>query len=290
VECRKSYVAQLYDATDKPLGLPVTITTSCGATTPLPCTLLCYDIKYGMIPHGTFAAFTLHTPVPALFTVQASKAPPNANGQLVTVNASASTTALSTDVSNLLLLGLEAQTKYYCVMTATDATNNVVTKPCMFTTLKRTVTVSFDQIYIVDDSDGSTEEEGDLAFHFFVNHSNFGWVKGIWGTGDHISLSGLGLSVVLSAAADSVTLTLFGQDNDDQFGGSVCTSGPLANLASISGSDSCADWSTVERKFDFPKGPGEVWNTSVNIKTYNGLALPAPLKFEVNVTVSVSYQ
>lgn len=237
-------------------------------------------------PHGTYTEFTVNTSVPAWIKLEVSKSKPNANGQLVTVDGWIKT-GVMTNLWNGALSYLQAQTTYACVVTATDAMNNTVTQPCSFTTLTRSVNVSFDQIYIQDDSDGGTEGQGDLDFYFFVNGGQIGHLDGTWGTGAHIPLSGI--SSTVSPSADTVTLTLTGIDNDDADAGGLCSKTAFYYISTHAGSDSCADWSTVEQKFTFPTGPGEVWSTAVNVQTYNGVAFWVPLEFEVNVTISVTY-
>ncbi|MBI2760629.1 MAG: hypothetical protein HYX51_04285 [Chloroflexi bacterium] len=175
---------------------------------------------------------------------------------------------------------------HYCLITAIDVMNNVVVTPCQFTTLARFVSVTFDQTMVVDDSDDLSS--GDLDFLFFINKKQVDKAS----FQDDFLKSGFGFQgpgpFNVSPPGNAVTLTVFGQD-DDEDAWDIC-SDVFSNVSSIQGSDDCADWSTVEQTFTYPTGPGEVWSTSVNMKTYNGNAVTSPLVFEVAVTVSVTYK
>ena len=89
---------------------------------PTPYTQNCFGVEVGIKRHGTFADFVLAASKPVTWDLKASKQPP-LNGQLLGTDTTMSSAALQSTWVNPLL-GLEAATDYFCVITATDAMNN----------------------------------------------------------------------------------------------------------------------------------------------------------------------
>jgi hypothetical protein len=74
--------------------------------------------------------------------------------------------------STVELRNLTPKTHFHYIIMAKDEKGGVTYKTGEFTTATRFVTVGFDKIFMIDDSDGFPSGAGDMNFAFFVNNVN----------------------------------------------------------------------------------------------------------------------
>jgi hypothetical protein len=147
-------------------------------------------------------------------------------------------------------------------------------------TLRRQVDIHFDQIDVIDDSDGVTP--GDLTFHFNIN--------GEWKTTPFGEVAGSSGESLYPARVFSffptlgtLTLAVQGRDDDCDFG-ELCSGGLGPDFTS--GSNSQADWATAQsEKIDIAPPT----STNSVLKTVTFETRGNALEFKVHTRVRVKY-
>lgn len=242
-------------------------------------------------PHGTFATFAVATAAPTKLHIDVGI--PNSSGQCLTIVASADSPTATSHTKQLI--GLKAIRLHCYVLRATDATNVDYTQNGTFTTLGREVTVSFNKLHMIDDSDDLSTAELDVWFHFNDIVTPFLHLTAPdIGSGDDATFS---LGMILHNAPETLKLRIIGLDDD---------AGPL-NLAFDcvwvatdgfppgSGSNDCADWVTEIKTFDVSSSgvgldasgkPKEEFDLPLNILVSSSLS---PLEFRVFGEIKVRY-
>jgi hypothetical protein len=150
----KIYTAQLVRTFGgQPLGDPLTITTD-KPTVEMTCAQRCIK-SIDVQPHGGWAQFTIKTSRTAVITVDASTKPPDANGKWANPAdvAAFAGTVVPTDSYTPPLANLQPNTTYHYVVRVHVGGHEQV-KAGTFKTLTRRVDVAFDEIQMIDDSDG----------------------------------------------------------------------------------------------------------------------------------------
>ncbi len=178
--------------------------------------------------HGTYVLFSFFTMQPAVATVQLSKAAPqkSAAGVWSFPAGTVAATAFSAKqiVHALEIDGLTPGTAYHYIINGARGPTGVDAQEIgTFTTLKRMVTVTINQITVTDDSDAFSA--GDLVFNVKVNGS----APAIYPTADMIAFNpangstvqwssgesrNVGMQVKIATTADQATVLLEGWDWD----------------------------------------------------------------------------
>jgi hypothetical protein len=182
-----------------------------------------------------------------------------------------------------LLSGLKPNTLFDWKFSATDEAGNTELKTGTFKTLRRKVTVTYEPIKVIDDSDDLSA--GDLKFWFgFANQmdtNSFGEVSVDSGDFTHPNHTSIRID-----APDTVGFVVVGQDNDCDFW-DFCSlafetpaTGPVGH-----GSDGLSDWATASTTANVAvNGPGESFSGT---KTFATTAFE--LEFSVTASFTVSY-
>lgn len=162
----KTYTAQLKNVFGD-LGAPLVITTD-KPHVEMSCAQRCIK-SVDVQPHGGWAQFTIAMNKTAVITVEASTTPPDSSGKWSDPNAvtAFAGTVVPTDHYAPPLAGLTPNTKYHYVVRA-QVGNHEQVKTGSFTTLKRRVNVHFDEIQMIEDSDGPLDGDCDCFFYFGV--------------------------------------------------------------------------------------------------------------------------
>ncbi len=228
-------------------------------------------------PHGTFTNFHVITTGPVKVIIEAHE-----DGKPV---ASSTFNLQQQQDWKTYLLNLTPNTKYVYNVKATDGSNNTQFSSGTFKTLRRQVQINFTDINVIDDSD--TLSAGDLIFWFNVN--------GTWNQSLQFPSSGeaqidSGTTVhpnhveTIIDAPDTLSLAVFGWDDDCDFFDGLCTHG-IGPGGAANGSDSEADWATAGSKTTIAlSGLGEAYTDSLSFSTTQ-----FSLKFGVTATYTVSY-
>lgn len=230
------------------------------------------------VPHGTFGQFHVVLTSPHIKKVDIEVHEPGQNPVSTKTIDPPATGDFTT-----ILSGLQPNRDHGWTVTATDEVGNTQKVNGAFHTLHRKVTVNYNPIQVIDDSDDLSG--GDLKFWFgFKNQmdtNSFGEVNvdsGHFTFPNHTSTR--------MDAPDTVSLVVVGQDNDcDVF--DFCSlpfetpaTGPVGH-----GSDSLSDWATASTNVGVAvDGPGEAFTVTKNLSTTS-----FELQFSVKATVTVSY-
>ncbi|WKG02744.1 hypothetical protein [Mycolicibacterium sp. HK-90] len=164
----KTYTAQLKDAFGQPLGAPLTITTDKPQIDLQLCAQRCIK-SLEVQPHGGWAQFTIETSKTMVITVEASTTPPDADGKWSDPNAIAASvgTVIPTNHYAPGLPNLQPNTTYHYVVRAHLQGHEQV-KTGKFTTLTRRVDVDFNEVQMIEDTDGPLDGDCDCFFYFGV--------------------------------------------------------------------------------------------------------------------------
>ncbi|KHO20825.1 hypothetical protein QQ44_23260 [Mycolicibacterium setense] len=164
----KIYTATLKDAFGKPLGAPLTITTDKPQIDMPLCAQRCIQ-SIDVQPHGGWAQFDIQTSKTMVITVEASTTPPDANGKWSDPNVVTSFvgTVIPTNHYAPGLPNLQPNTTYHYVVRAHLQGHEQV-KTGKFTTLPRRVAVDFDEVQMIEDTDGPLDGDCDCFFVFGV--------------------------------------------------------------------------------------------------------------------------
>lgn len=225
-------------------------------------------------PHGTFVGFVVKTTKPARLKIEASTSAPSANGVFAHVDSSNQTFWNATDWDGLLT-GLTSNTTYHYVVRATDADGNVMRKQGTFATQKRQVEVTFQRVYVIDDSDDLSV--CDCYFTFAANGQTSNTYLADLGTGQ---TGWPNITLTLPDAPENVTLQVLGKD-DDRTGSIFQVCSDETPSWGTNGSVSCWDWSSASKTVAAGAQGGA---TQFEI-TANG----GPLKFKVYGFVTVTF-
>jgi len=220
-------------------------------------------------PHGTFADFTAATSTDATFIVQAFSAPPKSDGTCPSAPLAGTLwKPTPSKVFSGQMLHLDAGTLHCFTVTAKDAGGNEQKVHKTFSTHKRFVTVTIDEIFIQNDSDdGGLGEIGfDVTVH---NQQDVAAVpqKDI-GTAGTIHPN---KQYTVADAPTTVKLYVYGYDDDAPF--DVSEVGWAETLLDVGG----------------PGGPGETFGPKTfTLQSTNGNS-GSDLSFKVSGTFSVTY-
>lgn len=287
----KIYTAQLRNALNQPLGAPLKITTDMPEIDSPGCGQRCIK-SVEVAPHGGWAQFTVTTSRTAVITLEAGTTPPKPDGTWSNPEAVSAHngTVLPTDHWTPPLANLKANTTYHYVVRSHVQGHQQV-KIGSFKTLTRRVDVRFDDIQMLDDSDGPFD--GDCECRFYL------------GVGDAPPMSypntiGSGTTVHPDAAASvtdapgEIWLRAMANDDDDDFH-EFCAVGmgpPLTPEGwESSGSDPCVDWAgdqilvSLSRQGP-PWSPGDVDEQFTEPFT---ISVNGELVYKVRGTIEVTY-
>ncbi|MGV0812406.1 fibronectin type III domain-containing protein [Mycolicibacterium boenickei] len=297
----KTYTAQLKDAFGQPLGAPLTITSDKPQIDLQPCAQRCIK-SVDVQPHGGWAQFTIETSKTMVITVEASTTPPDGNGKWSDPNAIAASvgTVIPTNHYTPGLPNLQPNTTYHYVVRAHLQGHEQV-KTGKFTTLTRRVEVDFDEVQMIEDSDGPLDGDCDCFFYFGV-----GDMKPIeLGSRDNKLSIGSGTSVHIDAATgfndapSEIWLHAKGYDDDeDAFemlnlgctiglgpphdGGPWKTSGAL---------DGCIEWAANDLLVPLSRQgpPGDPGAVDEQFTEPFTISVDGNVTFKVHGTYRVSY-
>jgi hypothetical protein len=279
----RTYTATLTNSsTQTPIGPPLTITTK----RPLiyfdaGCLVQCIT-SVTVDPHGTFAGFSIATNESVYMTLNVHKATASGNDCIAGTLAATQTTILPVTSWTPQLTGLEPGKLHRWSVQATDANGNKQSKSGCFSTLKRSVAVTFQKVTVNDDSDGFGAGACDCRFYFWAGSNASG--KFYPGSGEVSIDSGdsatPNVTITVSNAPTSLALGATGNDDDTDFG----QFGPYGYPTSGSGSNNCHDWSSASMTVAMnATGPAEAFTGSFHLSTGGAIA------FEVWGVYKVSY-
>jgi hypothetical protein len=193
-----------------------------------------------------------------------------------------------------VLSKLDPDTFYHYVIVAHDeATDLWYREKGTFQTLQRNVSVTFDTVKVIDDSDDLSA--GDFAFTFFVNGGGpSGWPKTVFshlGTG---SSKTVGVSGTVPDAPSLLDLKVVGYDDDETespFVLETCGLGAY-DFPQSEGESDCGEWTTAQGTFD--AGPNaDAADPESFTETFTLTAIPqgedSDVAFKVNGSFSVSF-
>lgn len=184
VEAGKTYVAELRQRAGGRMLASVTVPAQADCKTPTQspritptkpptitptpargCPGRCFD-RWEVEAHGTYAIVKIRTTGPVRVEVRVSTTPPT-NGMLTSYTSWSG--AGSGETHEIPVLNLQSGVLHHFELLARDGYNQLQseTPNDTFTTLRRRLTVHYDKLYIINDSDGGSE--GDLSFAFCVN-------------------------------------------------------------------------------------------------------------------------
>jgi hypothetical protein len=188
------------------------------------------------------------------------------------------------------LINLDPGTTYHYVISAQNPdTGFWHTEKGTFKTLKRNVSVTFDQIKVLDDSDNLSA--GEFAFTFFVNGGGpSGWPKTIYSTLNTGATKTVNLTGNVADAPATLGLKVVGYDDDETespFSLDVCGAN-AADFSKSEGENDCGEWTTAKGSFDV--GPNvDAPNPESFTKTFSVAAVPQGDDSEVSFKVTGSY-
>jgi hypothetical protein len=177
------------------------------------------------------------------------------------------------------------------VVTAKDGKGKEHKEKGTFTTLKRKITVTFQKIEVIDDSDDLSD--GDLGFFFIANGKQVAWPGNNpgsdWaGTGAMLNPN---QSITLIDAPDSLKVEVHGFDNDDD-PDVVLTLDTCGTGGGLPPGISCEDYDEGYASATFSidqSGPGEAYSQGFAFQTQGNANDLFPLKFKVHGSFQVSY-
>jgi len=239
--------------------------------------------------HGTFVDLTFDTTKAAIPLVEVStQAPgpgPSYSGMQVTSSAFPFFAGYRTH-HVVRVSGIEAKTAYHFLITAKDQGGTKAARTGTFTTLTRQVTVHFNAIKVIDDSDGGFNGAGDLTFFFNVNGTwdpalKYGEVSVSSGDTAHP-----GKTKVVNNASDVLSIQVQGKDDDCDWFGDFCPNG-VGPYSEEFGSEADVEWATANSGIiALPAdGPDEV----VTGHAFTVSTTSYALKFQVMGTYDVKY-
>lgn len=287
-----TYTAQLVQTFGgAPLGAPLTITTD-KPTGDMTCAQRCIK-SIDVQPHGGWAQFAIKTSETAVITLEASTKPPNSDGtwsdpdDVISVG-----TVLPTDSYTPPLANLAANTTYHYVVRA-HVQGHQQTKTGSFKTLTRRVDVTFDEIQMIDDSDGPVDGDCDCWFMLGVGDAGpmeFGSLSNQKSIGSDTTVNP-NANASITDAGSEIWLRAKGWDDDEDFG-EFCPVGVGAPPWVGSGDAlNCLEWAGDEVLVSLsrqgpPFAPGDVdeqFTDSFTIK------VSGELVYNVRGTYKVSY-
>jgi hypothetical protein len=118
-----------------------------------------------IIPHGTYVEVVPTSNKPVSFYVEVSTGPALPNGTFASVTSSGTSFCCSTGWAGKVF-NLQPNTKYYYILRATAQNGQQANRNGSFKTLKRHVSVTFQQLYMIDDSDSLPNSDCDCLFWF----------------------------------------------------------------------------------------------------------------------------
>ena len=240
-------------------------------------------------PHGTYAELAFTTMTPTIPIVEASTKAPGAGPAFGAGDVQSSALPLLAGYRKdhrVRLDNLRPGVRYYYVIRVKDQKGNVARKTSYFATLKRRLTLVFQEIYIKDDSDELSE--GDLEFGFYLDGQLLFSPRVGLDTGQRLPLQASHFTASRLGPAEPFVVRVVGLDDDD-------TEWPLTGQAFQLGTNLQryealksafpGDAAEGSRSFTYRTGPDEAFSQSFTLKTD-----PAKLKFEVKATFTVTYQ
>jgi hypothetical protein len=173
------------------------------------------------------------------------------------------------------LLGLKPDTTHHFVVRAEDKNGSVVRVKGQFKTLRQRVTVKFQEVVVVDDSDPTGNAELGISFSVGPRESSY---SGIEPTGKKIALNPLKYTFTLINPANPLPVKVLGVDNDE--------SGVFVSLDTCgSVSKECGDWAEKLESFTiYTTGPDEAFTKPFTMKVHG-----EDLKLDVKGTLTVLY-
>jgi len=199
---------------------------------------------------------------------------------------------------------LEPGKDFFFVISAYDKQTDLWFKvKGKFRTLQRKVSVTFQKIKVVDDSDDLSP--GDLVFGFFVNGQNAPNGKpmtfGAHASTDSTKTSNITGSVV--GAPTTLTLKAIGYDDDETewipvgpfvaILANTCGTGDVTNLSTTEGENSCGEWTSGSKSFDLKAISENVSNIEDFTQSFTIQARPkgddSEVSFDVTGTFRVQY-
>jgi hypothetical protein len=187
------------------------------------------------------------------------------------------------------LTGLRPNTTYFYIITGKDKDGQVIRSDVKsFKTMQRRVTVTFNEVHVVDDSDDLSA--GDLGIGFYVNSAQttanptFIFVGDV-DTGGKVPLSPP-YSAVLMNPSNPMPITVLGIDNDES---DVVVVPPiiytkLNSCGPLAQGDCDGDAAAKTDTFELLQGFDEPFTKSISISPYG-----PKLKLIVKGTISVAY-
>jgi hypothetical protein len=297
----KTYTAQLYAPVifGPPLGAPLTITTKRPdfVDPDLGCALQCIT-SVDVQPHGGWAQFTIKTNETAVITLEASTTPPNPDGTWSNPDAvtAFAGSVLPTDQYTPPLANLQSNTTYHYVVRAREHGNESV-EIGSFKTLTRRVDVDFNEIQMIEDSDGLAAADCDCFFYFGVGDATpmrYGSSENPISVGSDTTVP-LDADASITDAPSEIRLGAKAWDSDQTFG-QLCAvgSGPPTSDEQweSSGGGGCMEWAgnkiVLSRSRQGPPvNPGAVDEQFTEPFTIN---VNGPIVYKVRGTYTVSYE
>jgi hypothetical protein len=297
----KTYTAQLYAPVifGPPLGAPLTITTKRPdfVDPDLGCALQCIT-SVDVQPHGGWAQFTIKTNETAVITLEASTTPPNPDGTWSNPDAvtAFAGSVMPTDQYTPPLANLQSNTTYHYVVRAREHGNESV-EIGSFTTLTRRVDVDFNEIQMIEDSDGLAAADCDCFFYFGVGDATpmrYGSSENPISVGSDTTVP-LDADASITGAPSEIRLGAIAWDSDYVLG-QLCAvgSGPPTSDEhwEASGSGGCMEWAgnkilvSLSRQGP-PVNPGAVDEQFTEPFTIN---VNGALVYKVRGTYKVTYE
>jgi hypothetical protein len=247
-------------------------------------------------PHGMFAEIKFTTKSSSLPVVMVSEQPPlpfpaaSKEDEEVFDEVVSSNFAQTGTVHEAILPDLKPSTEYHYVISAYDKSSGVWYKvKGKFRTLQRSVTVTFQKIKVVDDSDDFGG--GDFDFGFFVNGNNAPNGSPLMlfsvdiATGESKNIN---ILASLLNAPETLQLKVIGYDDDEDF---PC--GAFNVDSSAEGENDCGEWSSDDDSFNIGPNAPDVDNPEGFAKSFTLKAYPkgddSDVAFDVTGTYSVAY-
>lgn len=176
-------------------------------------------------PWGTWAQFDISVPPHKALILEASLLPPKADGTWAHGTGTVATFQLGTATTwKTHLTGLVPDSHYYYVLRLEHQSSKSF-RVGSFWTRRRVVTVRFDKIHVIDDSDWGAKGAGDFVFGFWVGPTWLGEYKKDVSSGEDINPNAQASHYPPPGSVDTVDVTVIGLENDDYDGPPVIEPG-----------------------------------------------------------------
>lgn len=241
-------------------------------------------VKAWVTSQGTSADIEVKTDTPALIEVEAALEVPHqtADGPRFHDPDVRVRSDERERVWNARLAPLFADTTYHIIVRATDVHGDSSYQQGTFRTLRRTATVTFTDIRVIDDADKGKYDRGEIEFFFAVADQ---WLPELHQgerkirSGKTLDLPGRGLAFTLDDAPQWIALAVQGVEHDD--GLHFCSHGfPPFEGGGGGGAGKCIDFATAETHVNLDEQAGAFEFTTDDYY----------LKFRVRGTIDVSYE